>query len=81
MGDLLVWLIMEVIFGYLFYITGAVILRIVSFGRSKVEIYSFGSYRNLKRSKARILSRAYFVGLLFYLVLISTLVTLHLNFT
>lgn len=81
MADVLVWLASEVIFGYLFYITGVYILKIVTFGKSKAETHSYRSYRDLKISKVQASSHAYLVGLLFYLVLLALLVLVNWDFT
>lgn len=81
MGDVIVWLASEVIFGYLFYITGVYILKIVTFGKSKAEIHSYRSYRDLKSSKVQSSSHAYLVGLLFYLALLILIVLINWDFT
>ena len=81
MGDLLIWLTLEVIFGYLFYITGVAVLKIVTFGRSKVEVHTFTSYREMRKAKQRTSWQAYFAGLLFYVVLLSLFVTYYTIFT
>ena len=81
MGDLIIWLVFEVVFGYLFYITGVVILRIVTFGKTKVEFHSFSGYKELKKSKVRTSLHAYLIGLLFYVVLIALLVLYYWQFT
>lgn len=77
MGDLLIWLTFEVIFGYLFYITGVIILRVLSFGKSKLEFYTFSHYRELKRRKEHTSSQASLIGFLFYAVLITFLVVYY----
>ena len=81
MGDVIIWVAFEVIFGYLFYITGAIILRIVTFGKSKEEMHSFRSYRELKKTKLQSWSQAYLVGLLFYVALIALLILYNWKFT
>ena len=77
MGDLILWLLFEVFFGYVFYITGATILRMVTLGKSRVELYSLRSYKNRKNLKIRTPSQAYLVGLLFYVVLTVLLVLFY----
>lgn len=81
MSDLLIWVTFEVIFGYLFYITGVVILRIVSLGRSRAEFHSFKSYRDLTNTKGRTSSQAYYIGLLFYALLLFFIVVYYSKFT
>ncbi|VUD67412.1 hypothetical protein TDB9533_03780 [Thalassocella blandensis] len=77
MADLLIWLTLEVVFGFLFYITGAAVLRVVTFGKSKVEFYSFSVYRDIKQSKSLNFSRVQLVGMLFYIVLLLLLFTIR----
>ena len=81
MGDILIWVTIEVIFGYLFYITGALILRLISFGKTSAEFHSFSFYKELKKANSLAGSRAHLVGLLFYVVILSLLVIYYASFT
>lgn len=81
MGDILIWVTFEVIFGYLFYITGVLILRLVSFGKSSAEFHSFSLYKELKKTNSLAASRAHLIGLLFYVVILSLLIIYYSNVT
>lgn len=81
MGDILIWVTFEIIFGYLFYITGVLIIKLVSFGKSNAEFPSFSFYKELKKANSLASSRAHLVGLLFYASILSLLVIYYTSFT
>jgi len=58
---------MEIIFGYLCYFTGVVILRLLTLGKVKFPMLSFYTYRDAKAAKVEYVSRVHFLGLMFWI--------------
>ena len=65
---------------FLLYITGAGILRIISFGLLKYELPSYAEFKNRKeksqRADAKGFLMPYFVGILFYVFIVALIVLL-----
>ena len=43
--DLLAWIVLEIGLGFLFYVTGMLILRIASLGKFNAQIMSFRNFK------------------------------------
>ncbi|MFT5756050.1 MAG: hypothetical protein ACI9LM_000762 [Alteromonadaceae bacterium] len=72
--DIVIWLVAESFFAFVFYFTGCIILKVTTFGQYHIEFNSFTSF---KQSKKPNFNLAYFVGLLFYVGVIVLLVLLN----
>ncbi len=58
-------------FDFILYITGASILRVVSFGLLKYQIHSYGEFKKLKVKSNKGYFMPYIVGISFYASLIT----------
>ena len=67
MVDIIIWLVMEIIFGFLCYFTGVVILRLLTLGKVKFPMLSFYAYRDAKAAKVKYVNRVHFLGLMFWI--------------
>lgn len=74
LGEIILWLLWELIFAFVFYVTGAVILRLVSFGRIKKPIFSLSEFKVLSKDPERSFAVVYLTGGCFYAVLIALLI-------
>lgn len=70
-------LLMLVAFEYMLYTTGACILRIISFGLLKYQIYSYREFRELKGRFSKNLLLQYIIGLSFYVLIIIVIARLN----
>jgi len=59
-------------FDFFLYATGSIVLRAVSFGFYKSKIYSYREFKALKSNKGFL--KQYLVGIVFYIVIIITIV-------
>ncbi len=75
--DFFAWLFWDSIFAFIFYTTGALILRVVSFGALRKSIFSFGVFNEHRRQARNEFSLAYLVGIMFYAVIIGVLIWLR----
>jgi len=59
-------------FDFILYITGAGVLRVISFGSSKHKLHSYSEYKELKSKPNNSYLVPYVIGILFYaLVIVS----------
>jgi hypothetical protein len=68
--DIFIWLIVETGLSFLFYSTGWLLLKVVTFGQYKSEFKDFASY---KASKARRVDLIFLLGFCFYVALIAVM--------
>lgn len=61
-------------FDFVLYLTGAGVLRVVSFGLLKCKLHSFSEYKAHKNRANNGFLLAYFVGILFYASIIALFV-------
>ena len=66
--EVFIWLIVETGLSFLFYSTGWLLLKVVTFGLYKSEFQDFASY---KASKARRVDLIFLLGFCFYVALIA----------
>ncbi|MEW6983782.1 hypothetical protein AAD001_14105 [Colwelliaceae bacterium 6471] len=57
-------------FDFILYITGAAVLRVISFGLFKIQLYSYSEYKELKGTPNNGYLMPYVVGILFYALII-----------
>ncbi|MBH0021601.1 hypothetical protein I6F40_14775 [Pseudoalteromonas sp. SWXJ133] len=68
--EIFIWLIVETGLSFLFYSTGWLLLKVVTFGQYKSEFKDFASY---KASKARRVDLIFLLGFCFYVALIAVM--------
>jgi len=68
--EILIWLIVETGLSFLFYSTGWLLLKVVTFGQYKSEFKDFASY---KASKASRVDLIFLLGFCFYVALIAVM--------
>ena len=66
--EIFIWLIVDTGLSFLFYSTGWLLLKVVTFGLYKSEFKDFASY---KASKARRVDFTFLLGFGFYVALIT----------
>lgn len=71
--DIVIWLVAESFFAFVFYFTGCIVLKVTTFGKYNTEFSSFSSFKESKKPKFNL---AYIVGLLFYIGIIILMVFL-----
>lgn len=71
-SDALIWLLIDTFIGFIFYATGAYVLKVLSFGKYKVEFKDFASFKMAESKKVTLVIA---LGMAFYILLIY-LVTL-----
>ena len=64
-------------FDFILYISGAGVLRIVSFGLLKYQMHSYGEFKEQKAKSNKGFIMPYIVGLLFYALLIASIAWLN----
>lgn len=57
-------------FDFILYLSGATVLRVVSFGLLKYQLHSYSEYKKLKAKSNNGYLLSYVVGILFYAVII-----------
>ncbi|WP_024608278.1 MULTISPECIES: hypothetical protein [unclassified Pseudoalteromonas] len=72
--EIFIWLIVETCLSFLFYSTGWLLLKVVTFGQYKSEFKDFASY---KASKARRVDLIFLLGFCFYVALIVLMAYLN----
>tara|TARA_R110001592_G_scaffold168650_7_gene404885 strand:+ start:905 stop:1168 length:264 start_codon:yes stop_codon:yes gene_type:complete len=72
--DIFVWLLIETIFGFIFYTTGGLILKILTLGQFKIEFHDFASFKKIKSKKINLIC---LVGISFYVL--SIVLVAYLN--
>lgn len=70
-------LFMLLVFEFILYITGASILRIISFGLLKYQLYSYKEFRELRGKFNKNFLLQYIVGLSFYVLVIIAISRLN----
>ncbi len=65
--DIFVWLLIETIFGFLFYSTGCLILKVFTLGRFTMEFKDFASFKGSKSKKINLIC---LLGISFYVLVI-----------
>ena len=75
--EVLGWLFWDLIFAFIFYTTGALILRVISFGSLRKPIFSFGVFNKEKKQGNKELGAVYLIGLFFYVSIIAALIFLN----
>ena len=68
--DVFMWLIIDTVIGFALYSTGAVILKVLSFGQYQAEFKDFASF---KKADSKKVTLVIVLGLFFYILLISLL--------
>ena len=76
MEDIFVLFIL-VVFEFILYITGACIIRIISFGLLKYQLLSYKEFRKLRGKFNKNFFLPYIVGLSFYILLIFVIARLN----
>lgn len=64
-------------FDFILYITGASVLRVVSFGLLKYQIYNYGEFKELKGKSNKGFLLQYIIGLSFYALIIVAIAWLN----
>lgn len=64
-------------FDFILYVTGAGILRAISFGGSSYKLYHYSEFKRLKDTSHKGFIVPYIVGLLFYILLIFLVVNFN----
>ena len=72
--DIFAWLFIETILGFIFYSTGCVILKVISFGQYKIQFRDYASYKDNKSGNVTLVC---LLGLSFYILLIGVLAYLN----
>jgi hypothetical protein len=72
--DVFIWLLIESFFGFVFYSTGCLILKVLTLGQYKIAFTNFTTFR---ASKEKNINLIWLLGLSFYVALI--VFTVHLN--
>lgn len=70
-------LIVALAFDFILYITGAGILRVISFGSFKYRLHSYSDYKKLKGKSNNGYLIPYIVGILFYVLIIVSIAWLN----
>lgn len=60
-------------FDFVLYITGAGVLRVISFGILKYQLHSYGEFKKLKGNSNQGYLMPYIVGVLFYALIIVSI--------
>ena len=68
--------LIALLFEFIFYITGAVVLRGVTLGVKKFPVLSFGEFRSEKQQSTKKHTLATVTGLIFYIIVISATIAL-----
>ncbi|AQQ01228.1 hypothetical protein B0W48_16485 [Pseudoalteromonas aliena] len=66
--EIFTWLLVDTILGFLFYSTGCVVLKVVTFGQFKNDIKDFASFEVSKAKKVNLIC---LLGVCFYVALIT----------
>jgi len=71
------YLFVALAFDFILYITGAGVLRIISFGLFQYKLHSFSKYKQLKGKPNNSYLMPYVVGILFYALIIFSIAWLN----
>jgi hypothetical protein len=64
-------------FDFILYITGACVLRVISFGSFKYQLHSYNKFKELKGKSNHGYFIPYIIGILFYALLIVSIAWLN----
>jgi hypothetical protein len=74
--ELLGRLFLVLLFEFILYLTGSVIIRLITFGVSKAPILSFREFKTQTQTVKNKYSVAVLVGIAFYIAIIVTIIAL-----
>jgi len=60
-------------FDFVLYLTGAIVLRVISFGLLKYQLHSYSEYKALKGNTDNPFLTPYLIGIVFYALIIASL--------
>lgn len=72
--DIFLWLFIETIFGFVFYSTGCLILKVFTFGQYRMEFKDFACFKGSKSKKVNLVC---LLGISFYVLLIVLIAYLN----
>ncbi len=75
-AELFFWFFWDLLLSFILYTTGALVLRVVSFGRIKKTLFVPNVFSNEKRLAKNDFFSAYISGFFFYLILLALIVWL-----
>lgn len=75
-AELFFWFFWDCLLSFVLYTTGALVLRLVSFGRIKKPLFGPGVFSSEKRLARNDFFSAYISGFFFYLVLLALVIWL-----
>ncbi|NQY89852.1 MAG: hypothetical protein HRT51_19335 [Colwellia sp.] len=70
-------LFLALAFDFILYITGAGVLRVISFGLFKYQLHSYSKYKEFKGKANNGYLMPYIVGILFYALIIVSIAWLN----
>ena len=70
-------LLVALAFDFILYITGAAVLRVISFGLFKSQLHSYSEFKALKDKSDNGYLLPYVVGILFYALIIVSIAWLN----
>ncbi|MFC4700351.1 hypothetical protein ACFO4O_09300 [Glaciecola siphonariae] len=70
-------MLLAVAFEFLMYVTGASILRVLSFGRIAFPIYGYSKFKAIKEESTKGYTAPSIVGIVFYILLIALIAILN----
>ncbi|GHE93001.1 hypothetical protein GCM10011501_22950 [Thalassotalea profundi] len=68
------WLFIETIVGFIFYSTGCLLLKVLTFGKFEIEFKDLTAYKGHKSTKVNL---ACLLGIVFYVFIIILIATLN----
>ena len=72
--EIFTWLFIETIFGFVFYLTGCVLLKAFTFGKFEIE---FKDLTTFKGNKSRNVNLICLLGIAFYVFLLVSIATFN----
>ncbi|WP_254304004.1 hypothetical protein [Shewanella sp. VB17] len=75
-AELFFWFFWELLLSYTLYITGALVLRVITFGQVSKPLYFPSVFSNEKRLAKNDFFSVYITGFFFYLILLAFLIGL-----
>lgn len=67
-ADIFIWLLVDTAFGFLFYATGGAILKVLTFGRYKMNFKNYAAFKDDKTNKVM---PTIILGVGFYLAILA----------
>ena len=68
--ELIFWVLWDLVFSFVFYFTGAVLIRIFSFGKTKYPLAPATFYSTRRQRDKQSFDRAFISGFVFYVALL-----------